>query len=202
MKLFFRRREPSPASPEFHFAVPQEVPRALVPIGEELSRLEESSRWSSQCQFEQGKFWRGCNLTIGIPASVLGLASGGAGIADALPAQWIGWAALVAAALTGIMTVLTADRRAQSAQSCANAFHDIQEDARRMLLVDLALMDAKAAREGLRELNARYSEIRHTADAPASRFYEKARKNIQSGGQMHAIDAAPAIPTSGGTRNA
>lgn len=198
MKLVSRRRKSSPASPSSHFAVPPEVPKELVPIGLELSRLEESSRISSQCQFEQGKFWRGCNLTIGIPASVLGLASGGAGIADVLPAQWIGWTALIAAALTGIMTVLTADRRAQSAQSCANAFLDIQEDARRMLLVDLALMDAKTAREGLRELNARYSEIRHTADAPASRFYEKARKNMQSGGQMYAIDTATAIPISGG----
>ncbi|MFX1821065.1 SLATT domain-containing protein [Pseudarthrobacter sp. CC4] len=166
------------------------MPQELVSIGEELSRIEENARWSSQTQFEQGKYWRGCNLAIGIPAGVLGVASGGAGISEALPIEWVGWAALVAALLSGTATVLTAERRAQRAQSCANAFLDVQEDARRLLLVDLATMEIGAARDELRALSDRYSEIRHTADAPASRFYELAGRNIRNGGQSHAIDRA------------
>lgn len=187
----FKRRGGS-ASPDTgsHFAVPANVPQELGSIGEELSRIEENARWSSQTQFEQGKFWRGCNLAIGLPAGVLGVASGGAGISEALPIEWVGWAALVSALLGGAATVLMAERRAQRAQSCANAFLDVQEDARRLLLVDLANMEIAAARDELRAITVRYSEIRHTADAPGSRFYKKADRNIRDGGQSHAIDRA------------
>lgn len=188
MNFFRRTSTPHQVAPDPYFSVPDDVPSALVSIGKELSRLEESARWSSQNQFEQGKFWRGCNVSIGIPASILGLASGGAGISNIVPVTVVGLAAFIAAALTGIMTVLGAERRAQRAQLCANAFHDIQDDARRMLLVDLQLMTPAMAREQLRAIAARYSEIRHTADAPAKMFYKKAGRNIRRGGQSHAVD--------------
>lgn len=177
-----------PEPPPEHYAVPGNVAADLVPIGQELSRLEESARWSSQNQFEAGKFWRGCNLALGVPASVLGLATGAAGVSEALPIEAVGIAALGAAALTAIMTVLGAERRSQRAHTCANAFHDIQGDARRMLLVDLSTTDLQTAREDLTILTDRYSEIRHTAEAPAKHFYNKAAKNIRKGGQRFAID--------------
>lgn len=175
-------------STEDHYVVTDDVQADLVATGKELSRLEESARWSSQNQFEQGKFWRGCNLALGVPASILGLASGGAAITELLPAWIVGTATLTAAALTGIMTVLSAERRAHRAQTCANAFHDIQDDARRMLLMDLRTMNVNTARGELRILTDRYSETRHTADAPAGWFYRKARKNLRRGGQSFAID--------------
>lgn len=196
MKLFRRTEKPHQEETDPHFAVPDIVQGELFPVGEELSRLEESARVSSQAQFEQGKYWRGCNLVLGIPAGVLGVVAGGAGVSDALPIEWVGLAALIAAMLSGAMTVLTAERRAQQAQTCGNAFLDIQEDARRMLLVDLRSMDLATAREELRALTARYSEIRHTAAAPALRFYRKARRNIRSGGQSYAIDRARDIDAS------
>lgn len=188
VKFFGRANMSPPMAADPHFAVPDDVPSELISVGQELSRLEESARWSSQNQFEQGKFWRGCNVSIGIPASILGLASGGAGLSNILPVTVVGLAAFVAAALTGTMTVLGAERRAQRTQSCANAFHDVQDDARRMLLVDLRGMTLTTSREQLRALAARYSEIRHTADAPAKIFYKKAGRNIRRGGQSHAID--------------
>lgn len=191
-----RRSVPNTQSPDAHYAVPDDVQADLVGVGKELSRLEESARWSCQNQFEQGKFWRGCNLVLGVPASILGLASGGAAITDLFPAWIVGSATLRAAALTGIMTVLSAERRAQRAQTCANAFHDIQDDARRMLLVDLRTMDVNTARGELRVLTDRYSETRHTADAPAGWFYRKARKNLRRGGQSFAIDHPQPAETS------
>lgn len=182
------RKSAQPDEPSEHYSVPSDVSADLVSIGRELSRLEESARWSSQNQFEAGKFWRGCNLALGAPASVLGLATGAAGVSEALPIEAVGVAALGAAALTAIMTVLGAERRSERAHTCANAFHDIQGDARRMLLVDLATLDIKTAREQLSILTDRYSEIRHTAEAPAKHFYKKAAKNIRRGGQRFAID--------------
>lgn len=174
-----------------YYAVPATVPADLVPIGEELSRIEESARWSSQNQFEQGKSWRRLNAWLGVPASVLGVASGGAAITETLPAIVVGSAALGAAALTGVMTVLGAERRATRAQTCANLFQDIQSDARQMLLIDLAVMDRDTARDELRALRARYSEVKETADAPSKRSYRKAGENIRGGGQTFGVDTPP-----------
>ncbi len=188
---FLKRKDRTLSAPaSSHYAVPENVPAELVPVGEELSRVEENARWSSQTQFEQGKYWRGCNLVIGIPSGALGVIAGGAGISQSWPVEWVGWATLVAALLSVTATVLTAERRAQRAHSCANDFLDVQEDARRVLLVDLATMEFSAARDELRALTARYSEIRHNADAPATRFYKSAGRNIRAGGQSHAIDRA------------
>ena len=172
-----------------HYAVPACVPAALVPVGEELARLEESARWSSQTQFEAGKAWQRLNLRLGVPASVLGLLSGGAAYLDSLPAWVVGTGALAGAALAAVMTLLGAERRAQRARTSANAFHDIQDDARRMLLIDLAGMTADDARSQLASLAQRYSEARHESDTPNRRAYDRARRNIEDGGQQFAIDA-------------
>jgi Flp pilus assembly protein TadB len=43
---------------------------------EELHRLEESAKYSAQILFEAAKQWRGVNLLLGFPASVLAAVSG------------------------------------------------------------------------------------------------------------------------------
>jgi hypothetical protein len=181
--------------PEDHYAVPANVSPENVPIGKELARLEESARWSSQNQFEAAKSWQRWNFRLGVPASFFGLFSGGAAITEAFPGWLIGGAALVGAALTGIMTVLAAERRAQRAKTCANTFHDIQDDARRTLLIDLPGMAYEDARAALTALTDRYSETRQAADTPTDKFYRRAAKNLRTGGQRFAIDVAKAAPT-------
>ena len=73
----------------------------------------------------------------GVPASVFGLFSGGAAFTEAFPVWVVGGGALIGAALAGIMTVMGAERRATLAKTCANTFHDIQDEARRLLLINL-----------------------------------------------------------------
>jgi hypothetical protein len=40
-------------------------PLEFIAIADELSRLEESAKFSAQSQLEQAKFWRATNLVIG-----------------------------------------------------------------------------------------------------------------------------------------
>jgi hypothetical protein len=98
--------------------------------------------------------------------------------------------------------VLAAEGRAQRGKTCANTFHDIQDDARRLLLIDLATKPADEARAQLTSLTDRYSETRHAADAPNRRAYARASKNILKGGQQFAIDTTinncPAVPAQAG----
>lgn len=178
--------------PGDYLPVPASAPKHLVPIGEELSRLEESARFSSQVQFEAAKFWHGWNLRLGVPASFFGLFTGGAAFTERFDAWFVGTCALIGAALAGTMTVLGAERRSNRAKTCANTFHDIQDDARRLLNIYLSGMEEDEAQAALTALTDRYSETRQAADAPARRFYNRAKNNLTEGGQQFAIDAAKA----------
>lgn len=170
------------------YSVPADVPEELHSLGSEVSRLGESARISSQGHFESAKFWHRCNLVLGVLASVLGLFSGGAALTDMLPPTVVGVGALVGAGLAGTATVLGSERRGARAKTCANTFHDVQDDARRLLLVDLKNMQQPEASSAFRTLAERYSETRHAADALARRFYVRAKKNLSEGGQTFSVD--------------
>jgi hypothetical protein len=191
VKLWFWKKADAvqPSCP--YYSVPVAVPANLVEIGRELSRLKESARWSSQSQFEQSKFWRGWNLWLGIPSFVLGAASGATVLGDYAPAPVVGALALGGATLAGVMTILSAERRSDRAATDANAFHDIQGEARQFLLVDLAKANEPDARKRLGDLTQRYAEIRHTADPARRGSYRRAGKNIREGGQTFGIDNDP-----------
>lgn len=189
-KVFTRKKQPADTPPPEFIEVPDNVPDSLAPVGEEISRIEESARHSAQGQFEAAKSWHYWNLLLGIPASIFGLFAGGAAFTETLPTWLIGAGALIGAALAGAMTVLGAERRATRAKTCANTFHDIQDDARRLLTIDLATMKLDEAHVALNTLCDRYKETRQTADVPARRFYQRARRNLREGGQQFAIDEA------------
>lgn len=182
------RKKKTERSVDPYYSVSSTMPHDLIEIGRELSRLEESARWSSQSQFEQSKFWRGWNLLLGIPAFVLGAASGAAVLGDYAPDWVVGGLALVGATLAGIMTILAAERRSDRAANDANAFHDIQVEARQLLLIDLETCDNETARKRLKALTTRYDEIRRGADPLMRRSYDRAGKNIREGGQSFGID--------------
>lgn len=188
--MIFPKKTPENPPPAEYIAVPADVRDELIPICEEISRIEESARHSSQVQFEAAKSWHHWNLFLGVPASVFGFFTGGAAFTEALPSWAIGTGALIGAAFAGAMTVLGAERRATRAKACANTFHDIQDDARRLLTIDLASMDTDEAYAALMSLCDRYKETRQTADAPARRFYQRALHNLREGGQQFAIDEA------------
>lgn len=190
LRIFNRKKRPAnPLSPDF-VEIPSNVPSTLTPVGEEISRVEESARHSAQVQFEAAKSWHYWNLLLGVPASFFGLFAGGAAFTEALPSWVIGAGALTGAALAGTMTVLGAERRATRAKTCANTFHDIQDDARRLLTINLATMTLDEANAALNSVCDRYKKARQTADAPARRFYQRALRNLREGGQQFAIDEA------------
>lgn len=178
-----------------YYPAPSGLTVEIAAIGAEFSRLEESARFSGQCQFEQSKFWRRWNLWLGIPAFVLGAASGAAVIGDLLSDEVAGGMGLISASLAGIMTILSAERRADRSAIDANAFQDIQQEARQALLVDLATESAVDARGGLADLTRRYAETRRAAEPVFRRSYERARKNIREGGQSFGVDRKSGNPT-------
>jgi len=166
----------------------------------ELLRLEESAMYSSQGQFEQAKLWRGVNLGLGIPASVIAAISGATALAAEAGRITAGVMALIAAGFGAVLTTVNATHRMNQAAAAGSAYLEIQTAARQAREVDLPDMDVEDARNVLAELTARRDEQNKAAE-PISRWaYRRAKKNIEKqGGQTYGADSTA---TSGGEQHA
>lgn len=178
--------------------LPDGLSSELSDIGAEALRIHESAMYSSQSQFEQAKIWRALNIWLGAPAA----------IAAALAASTIlggseqtmlfgirghtlaGLLALLAAALSSLLTTVNASRRTTQCQASGNAFLQLQTEARQLLLVDLKHLKFEEGRERLESITNSRNELTKTAD-PAGRYaYWKAKRNIEKqGGQAYQADA-------------
>jgi hypothetical protein len=157
-------------------------------IDTELLRLEESARDSSQSQFEQTKRWRGVNLGLGLPASLLAAASGATALAATAGRITAGVLAILAAAFGAILTTVNASHHMNQAASAANAYLEIQTAARQFREIDLPSMEIDEARQMLAELTSRRDEQNKTAEPPSSRAWKKAKAVIDKGGQTYGAD--------------
>ncbi len=137
-------------------------------IRDELERIEESAKWSAQCQFEQAKQWRGINLALGLPASSLAAVSGAAALASTTSRVVAGVIALVSAAFGALLTTVNASHRTNRATAAANSYLEIQTAARQARLIDLPTATPDEARSILAELTARRDEQNKTAEPPKS----------------------------------
>jgi hypothetical protein len=157
-------------------------------IGRELSRIEESARFSAQAQFEQAKYWRAIHLTLGVPASVLAAVAGVTALASTTGRVAAGIIALAAAGLSAITTTLNAAQRTEQAQAAGNLYLALQSDARIARETDLPRQPFDAARGALQELRVRQDEINQSSALPARYAYRRAQKNIERGGQSYEVD--------------
>ncbi|WP_123451900.1 SLATT domain-containing protein [Streptomyces sp. PanSC19] len=157
-------------------------------IEKELRRLEESAMYSAQIQFEQTKQWRGVNLALGVPATLLAAISGTAALVNTSGRIAAGICALASAAFGAILTTVNASHRMNQAAAAANAYLEIQTAARQAREIDLPHCSIEEARSNLAELTARRDEQNKTAEVPNKRSYRKAQRNIEGGGQTYAVD--------------
>lgn len=157
-------------------------------ISDELSRIEEAAMHSAQTQFSSAKFWRGLNLALGIPAATLAAVAGTTVLASAVCARTGAAIALVAAALTAIMTTINAAQRAEQSRVSANAYLDLQGDVRVLRTIDLPDLARGEARKQLGELIERRNTINGTAPVPAFLAYLLGRRNITKGRQTYEVD--------------
>jgi hypothetical protein len=163
----------------------------LTAIADEAQRLEESATQSAQNQFEQAKMWRGINIALGVPASVLAAIAGGTALANVTGRVPAGVMALVAAGFSGALTTLNAGRRVTQAHSAANAYLILQTDLRQFRTLDLPDLDYTESRSKLEELTGRMREINTGADIPSRLAYALARRNVNKGRQTYEVDAKP-----------
>jgi hypothetical protein len=157
-------------------------------IAAELRRIEEAATYSAQTQFSSGKFWRGLNLCLGVPASIAAAVAGAAGLADTANARTAGVIALVAAALTAVMTTINAAQRAEQSRVAANTYLALQGDARVLRTIDLPTLDARPARDRLAKMVERRNAVNDSAPIPSFLAYLLGKRNVEKGRQTYEVD--------------
>lgn len=143
---------------------------------------------SAQTQFSSSKFWRGLNLTLGIPAAALAAIAGTTVLAKVVSAQAGAGIALVAAALTAVMTTFNAAQRAEQSRVAANAYLALQGDARVLRTIDLPSLSPEDVRSRLAELIERRNTINDSAPVASVIAYRAGRRNIAKGRQRYQVD--------------
>lgn len=144
--------------------------------------------YSTQTQFSSYKFWRGLNLSLGVPAAAAAAVAGATGLADTASAHTAAVIALVAAALTAVLTTLNAAQRAEQSRIAANAYLALQGDARVVRSVDLPNLQPADARAKLDELVERRNRINDSAPIPSFLAYQLGKRNVIKGRQTYAAD--------------
>lgn len=157
-------------------------------IVNELKRLEESAMYSAQMQFEETKFWRGVNLALGLPTSLLAAVAGTTALVESAGRVTAGILALVSAGFGAALTTVNASQRMNRAAAAANAFLEIQTAARQAREIDLPVMSLGEARNVLADLTARRDNQNKASEIPGRRAYGRARSTIGRGGQRYAVD--------------
>lgn len=158
-------------------------------ISRELRRIEEASKWSAQCQFEQAKIWRATHLWLAAPSATLAAVSGGGLLADEFSATLSGLLALLAAALGALSAALGASEKAAECKNSGNEYLAVQGKARRSRCVQLPDQDIAQAMHNLESLAERQDEINSVAHVIHRKAYNRSRRNIESdGGQTFEVD--------------
>ena len=105
------------------------------------------------------------------------------------PTHVPGILALIAAGFGAALTTLNPSRRVSQAQASANAYLEIQTEARQFVLIRLKGLSEEDAMEQLVSLTERRNDINKTADPPSKFAYWHAKQVItKSGGQSYEAD--------------
>lgn len=159
-----------------------------VEILKEAERIQESSMYSAQTQFEYSKTWRTVDRWVGGFASLIAVISGVSGIAEITSAQVAGIIALIAAGAGAVSISLGAPKTKARAHASANAYLALQQDTRVFIDIDINRMSEEQAREELSNLIGRHQELNVNSEIPSKRAWKKSRKNIDAGAQKYEVD--------------
>lgn len=156
---------------------------------EEAERLEEDAKFSSQTQFEMSKKWRARQRWLNWPSAVLAAVAGVGGLSELLSATSAGWVAVAAAATGALVAVVDPASKAAQSASAANAIGRVQKRLRRLYRVEINRLDEDGAADLLDSLAEQLGDLNAEAPVPDRKSFERARQNIEGGGQTHAVDA-------------
>lgn len=168
--------------------LPKNLPKNLIPIGNELNRLHESFMWNAQSQYEAVKYWKAIYLVLGTAAAGVATFAGTKSLSGD-NAQVAGVAALVSAAIGFALTALNPTRRVTQSQAVASQYQEGQVTSRQAITIKLINLTEKDAAALLNELTEKNVQLHKVADPPNFYCYWRAKISIEKKGrQTYLVD--------------
>lgn len=153
----------------------------------ELLRMEEDCNHSGKAHFNASDRWTWWNYTFGIPSVALSAAAGAAFFKDY--AVIAGIMSSGVTVLTALMTFLKPSEKSSNHKSSGDQYLSLRNDARVFREIELTqVADDAAAIAGMNGFTTRRNELNQASPQFANRDFKKAKKGIERGESLHAID--------------
>lgn len=156
-------------------------------IAAEARRIEEDTEHSTKAHYNAADRWGRYHLYLGLPAAVIGAVASAAAFKD-FP-ELAGGLALVATALTTVLTFLKPSERAEMHKAAAGQYHALRNQTRIFRSIEVAdAIEAGTAKARLLELAKMRDELNATAPGIPRSDYEMARVDIDNGRSRYQVD--------------
>jgi len=156
-------------------------------IRAELLRMEEDCTHSGKAHFNASVRWTRWNYAFGIPSVILSAAAGAAFFKDY--ATIAGMMSSAVTVLTALMTFLKPSERSSGHKSSGDQYLSLRNDARVFREIELThVADEAAAIAGMNGFTTRRNELNQASPQFSNGDYERARKGIDAGEALHAVD--------------
>jgi hypothetical protein len=159
--------------------------------------MEEDCAHSGKAHFNASARWTTWNYFFGIPSVILSAAAGAAFFKDY--ATIAGIMSSIVTVLTALMTFLKPSEKASEHKNSGDQYLSLKNDARVFREIELAeLSEDVAAIAGMNALLKRRNELNQASPQFSNSDYNKAKKGIDAGEALHAVDnPVPSLPPGG-----
>lgn len=159
----------------------------FVKLSAEAQRIEEDAEHSSKGHYNAAARWARYHLWLGLPSALFAAIAGAAAFRD-MP-EVAGSFALIATALTTVLTFLKPSERAEMHKSVAGQYHALRNRARLHREIEFAdHIEAKEAKDKLLGLAKEHDELNLSSPAIARCDYELAKQDIDAGRARYRVD--------------
>lgn len=152
----------------------------------EAKRLEENATYSAKSHLNAGAVWSKVHYCLGLPAAVLAALAGIKAFQN--DPVMSGWIAVTAAIFAAVNAFLNPSDKAAKHRSAGHELLALQNEARRLHNIRLALLGDPAADAAIADLAARLDQINSTSRDIPWFAYSKAKKGIENGEATHEVD--------------
>lgn len=165
------------------------TPAIAAKITDELQRMEEDCTHSGKAHFNASDRWTWWNYAFGIPSVALSAAAGAAFFQDY--AVIAGVMSSAVTVLTALMTFLKPSEKAANHKISGDQYLSLRNDARVFREIELTqVADDASAIAGMNGFTTRRNELNQASPQFAFRDFKKAKKGIDRGEALHAVDKA------------
>lgn len=151
---------------------------------DEALRIEEDCEHSAKRHFNASGRWETYNLWLGIPTAIL-TAIASVSAFNEYP-NFAGYLALIASALTAVLTFLKPSERSQKHQTVGNQYLALRNKTR--LFRTLSADNSEKAVSTLKEFSELRDELNQTPLKTIREDYEVAKKDIDEGRAKYQVD--------------